>query len=78
MTYPESGVVLLFFFLLSYFNFSLEHLCIIHNFSDICIMLLEVFLQSLSRIEILVWNIFAFFPSKFVDRKTGSYRGDFK
>ena len=37
--------------------------------------------QSLNTFEILVWDIFAFFASEFVDyksRKTGSYRGDFK
>ena len=49
-------------FIFFYFNFNQEWLCIIHyNFSDIIIMLLKMYFLGLSRIEVLVWVIFAFF-----------------
>ena len=52
----------------SHFNFSRERSGIIHcNFADMFIMLLEVYSQGLGRIEILVWDIFAFLASAFVD-----------
>ena len=59
-------VVLLFF--LCRFNFSQERLGIIHcNFADMFSMLLLNYSQSLNTFEILVWDIFAFFASEFVD-----------
>ena len=50
------------------FNFSQERLCITHcNFADMLTILLLNYSQSLNTFEILVWDIFAFFASKFVD-----------
>ena len=67
VTYPWLRV--LFFF--SCFNFSQERLSIIHcNFADTFSMLLLNDSQSLDTFEILVWNIFAFFASEFLDLVT--------
>ena len=70
--------VLLFF--LCRFNFSQERLGIIHcNFADMLSILLLNDSQSLKTFEILVWDIFAFFSSEFVDLVAKqAYRGDFK
>ena len=59
-------LVLLFF--LCRFNFSQERLGITHcNFADMFTILLLNDSQSLNAFEILVWDIFAFFASEFVD-----------
>ena len=50
------------------FNFFQERLGIIHcNFADMFSILLLNDSQILSTLEILVWDIFAFFASEFVD-----------
>ena len=67
ITYPWLVLVVLLFFLCR-FNFSQERLGIIHcNFSDMFSMLLLNYSQSLNTFEILVWDIFAFLASEFVD-----------
>ena len=61
-------MVLLLFFFLCRFNFSQERLGMIHcNFADMFSILLLNDSQSLNTSEILLWDIFAFFASKFVD-----------
>ena len=61
-------VVLLLLFFLCRFNFSQERLGIIHcNFADMFSILWLNDSQSLNTFEILVWDIFAFFASEFVD-----------
>ena len=62
------GVVLVLLFFLCRFNFSQERLGIIRcNFADMFSILLLNDSQSLNTFEILVWEIFAFFASEFVD-----------
>ena len=52
----------------SHFNFSQEWLVIIHcSFADMFSILLLNDSQCLNQFEILVWDIFAFLSSKFVD-----------
>ena len=59
-------MLLLFFF--SSLNFSQKRLGIIHcSFANISSILLLNDFQSLDTFEILVWDIFAFFASEFVD-----------
>ena len=70
ITYPWLVLLwlLFFYFFLCSFNFSQERLGIIHcTFSDMFSILLLNDSQSLNTFEILVWDIFAFFASEFVD-----------
>ena len=61
-------LVLVLLFFLCRFNSSQERLGIIHcNFADMFSILLLNDSQSLNTFEILVWDIFAFFASEFVD-----------
>ena len=61
-------MVLVLLFFLCRFNFSQERHCIIHcNFADMFSILLLNDSQSLNTFEVLVWDIFAFFASEFVD-----------
>ena len=62
------SLLLLFFFFFFRFNFSQERLGLIYcNFADMFNVLLLNDSQSLNTFEILVWDIFAFFASEFVD-----------